>query len=276
MEYVPSILDLLDLEYIEKDLYRACAVFDESRRLYGGQVAAQALYAAGRTVPAERLPHSLHGYFLRRGSTQRPTVFRVDRDRDGHSFSARRVVAIQDDEVIFNMSASFVAPQVGLDRDAAAHGLPVPDSLPRWSLPRHASFELRAPDTGQQLPVRYWLRCTAELPGDPLLQAAVLAYTSDLSTGLVALEGEETEVEVGPSLDHAVWFHRQARMDDWTWHELQPHAVSGDRGWYTGSVLGADGSRIASIAQEQLFRARRAAGAALRSAPNHRSEHLVD
>ncbi len=252
MDYVPSILDLLDLEYIEENLYRACAVSDELHRLYGGQVAAQALYAAGRTVPAGRLPHSLHGYFLRQGSRLRPTVFRVDRDRDGHSFSARRVVAIQDGEVIFNMSASFAAPQAGADRDAAAPDLPLRDPLPRWNLPRHPSFEVRTADAGRRLPVRFWLRAAVELPADPLLHAAVLTYASDLSTGLVALEDDEAEA--GPSLDHAVWFHRPARMDGWTWHELKPHAVSGGRGWYTGAIYAADGSRVASIAQEQLFR----------------------
>ena len=252
MEYVPSILDLLDLEYIEENLYRACGVSGEPRRLYGGQVAAQALYAAGRTVPAERLPHSLHGYFLRQGSSVRPTVFQVERDRDGHSFSARRVVAIQEGEVILNMSASFAVPQAGADRDAAAPKLSPPDLLPRWSLPRHPSFELRTADTRRRLPVRFWLRSLVELPADPLLHAAVLAYASDLSTGLVALEDDETEA--GPSLDHAVWFHRPARMDEWTWHELEPHAVSGGRGWYTGAIFAADGSRVASFAQEQLFR----------------------
>jgi len=252
LEYVPSILDLLDLEYIEENLYRACGVSGEPRRLYGGQVAAQALYAAGRTVPAERLPHSLHGYFLRQGSSVRPTVFQVERDRDGHSFSARRVVAIQEGEVILNMSASFAVPQAGADRDAAAPELSVRDPLPRWSLPRHPSFEVRTADTGRRLPVRFWLRAAVELPADPLLHAAVLTYASDLSTGLVALEDDEAEA--GPSLDHAVWFHRPARMDDWTWHELEPHAVSGGRGWYTGAVYAADGSRVASIAQEQLFR----------------------
>ena len=252
MEYVPSILDLLDLEYIEENLYRASAVFDEPRRLYGGQVAAQALYAAGRTVPAERLPHSLHGYFLRPGSTVRPTVFQVERDRDGHSFSGRRVVAIQDGEVIFNMSASFAAPRAGADRDAAAPEFPARDPLPRWNLSRHPSFEVRTARTARRLPVRFWLRSLVELPADPLLHAAVLAYVSDLSTGLVELE--DGEAEAGPSLDHAVWFHRQARMDDWTWHELEPHAVSGGRGWYTGAIYAADGTRIASFAQEQLFR----------------------
>jgi acyl-CoA thioesterase-2 len=252
LEYVPSILDLLDLEYIEENLYRASGVSGEPRRLYGGQVAAQALYAAGRTVPAGRLPHSLHGYFLRQGSAVRPTVFQVERDRDGHSFSARRVVAIQEGEVIFNMSASFAAPRAGADRDAAAPELSPPDPLPRWSLPRHPSFELRTADTGRRLPVRFWLRSMVELPADPLLHAAVLAYTSDLSTGLVALE--DGAAEAGPSLDHAVWFHRPARMDEWTWHELEPHAVSGGRGWYTGAIYTAHGSRIASFAQEQLFR----------------------
>jgi acyl-CoA thioesterase II len=252
LEYVPSILDLLDLEYIEENLYRACAVSGEPRRLYGGQVAAQALCAAGRTVPAGRLPHSLHGYFLRQGSRLRPTVFRVDRDRDGQSFSARRVVAIQDGEVIFNMSASFAPLRTGTDRDAVAVELPSPDPLPRWNLPRHPSFEVRTTDTGKRLPVRFWLRSMVELPGDPLLHAAVLTYTSDLSTGLVTLEDDEAEA--GPSLDHAVWFHRPARMDNWTWHELEPHAVSGGRGWYTGAIFARDGSRIASFAQEQLFR----------------------
>ena len=115
----PPILDLLNLEYIEQNLYRSCVVFDGQRpRLYGGQVAAQALYAAGQTVPAGRLPHSLHGYFLRQGSTLRPTVFEVERDRDGYSFSARRVVAIQNGEVIFNMAASFAEPRSGADLDA--------------------------------------------------------------------------------------------------------------------------------------------------------------
>jgi acyl-CoA thioesterase-2 len=114
---------------------------------------------------------------------------------------------------------------------------------------------VRTADTGQRLPVRFWLRSLVELPADPLLYATVLAYASALSTGLVALEDDEAEA--GPSLDYAVWFHRPARMDSWTWHELEPHAVSGGRGWYTGAIYAADGLRIASFAQEQLFRALR-------------------
>jgi acyl-CoA thioesterase-2 len=249
LEDVPSILDLLDLEYVEENLYRSCTVFGGPYRLYGGQVAAQALYAAGRTVAAGRLPHSMHGYFLREGSTQRPTVFQVERDRDGRSFSARRVVAIQDGQVIFNVSASFAAPRSSADRDATGPELPAPDSLPGWRVPRHASFEFRTAETGTQLPGRFWVRCTARLPDDPLLHAAVLAYTSDLPTGLRALGGD---AQVGASLDHAVWFHRPARMDNWTWHELAPHAVTGGRGWYAGGVYAADGSRVATVAQEVL------------------------
>src|SRR5260370_10556863 len=112
-EVLPSILELLDLEYVEENLYRSCAVFNDAHRLFGGQVAAQALYAAGRTVPDGRLPHSLHGYFLRQGSTVRPTLFQVERDRDGQSFSARRVVAVQDGEGIFNRATSFAASRPG-------------------------------------------------------------------------------------------------------------------------------------------------------------------
>lgn len=253
MAQQPSIIDLLDLEYVEENLYRSCAVSDEPSRLFGGQVAAQALYAAGRTVDGGRLPHSLHGYFLRQGSTIRPTVFEVDRDRDGLSFSARRAVAIQEGNVIFNMSASFAAPRPGADRDAdGAPAIPAPDTLPGTVHPRFPSLEFRAPRSGHRMPNRFWIRCTDPLPDDPLLHAAVLAYTSDISTGLIPLEDDGSRS--GPSLDHAVWFHRPARMDDWTWHELTPHTVAGGRGWYTGAVYTPDGTRVASIAQEALFR----------------------
>lgn len=251
---MPSILDLLDLEYVEENLYRCCTVF-EWGRLYGGQVAAQALYAAGRTVPDGRLPHSLHGYFLRQGSTLRPTIFEVERDRDGQSFSARRVVAIQDGEVIFNLAASFATPRPGADLDAEpVPEIPAPDLLPPWTHPYHQSFEFRTAKEGYRMPSRFWMRCTAGLLDDPLLHAAVLTYTSDISSGLVSLEGEGAQA--GPSLDHAVWFHRPARMDEWTWQDLLPHTAAGGRGLYTGAVYSSAGSRIATVAQEALFRKR--------------------
>src|SRR6202142_2114818 len=140
----PSILDLLDLERVEQALYRSCVVVERPWPLYGGQVAAQALYAAGCTVPDGRLPHSLHGYFLRSGSAARPTVFQVFRDRDGRSFSARRVVAIQDGEVIFNISASFAEPRDGAERDVdPVPVVPAPGLLPADAHPYHVSVETR-------------------------------------------------------------------------------------------------------------------------------------
>src|SRR6202020_2926134 len=146
----PSILDLLDLERVEQDLYRSCVVVERPGALYGGQVAAQALYAAGCTVPDGRLPHSLHGYFLRSGSAARPTIFQVYRDRDGRSFSARRVVAIQDGEVIFNMSASFAEPTGGAEHEADPPPVvPAPDALPEDTHPSPVSHNFRPADVSQ-------------------------------------------------------------------------------------------------------------------------------
>jgi acyl-CoA thioesterase II len=248
----PSILELLDLERIEEDLFRSCTVFHDPRRLFGGQVAAQALYAAGRTVPGHRVPHSLHGYFLREGNALRPTVFRVERDRDGRSFSARRVVAIQDGEVIFNMAASFAALRPGADVDPEPRPeIPAPRRLDGWLDPRHPSFEFRSAGLDRP-PTRFWVRCTAGLPDDPLLHAAILTYATDMSSGLRALKAEGAWS--GASLDHAVWFHRRVRMDDWIWQDLVPHTLAGGRGLYTGAVYGADEQRVATIAQEALFR----------------------
>jgi acyl-CoA thioesterase II len=252
----PSILDLLDLEHVEQNLYRSCVVVDRPWALYGGQVAAQALYAAGCTVPDGRLPHSLHGYFLRSGSAARPTVFQVYSDRDGRSFSARRVVAIQDGEVIFNMSASFAEPRDGAEHDAdPAPVVPAADQLPVDSHPYHVSVETRPAGEGQsglRVPARFWCRCTVPLPADDLLHACVLTYMSDLSSGLITVESDDAEI--GASLDHSVWFHRRARLDDWVLIDLVPHTVAGGRGWYTGAFYAQDGVRLASIAQESLFR----------------------
>jgi acyl-CoA thioesterase-2 len=257
---LPSILELLDLEYIEENIYRSCVTFAEPHRLFGGQVAAQALYAAGKTVPGGRLPHSLHGYFLRSGDSQRSTLFRVDRDRDGGASSARRVVAIQNGEVIFNMAASFARPRVIdeplLDRDAAPAGpFPAIDALASRKYPRHPSFEFRHQPSPHRLPERFWIRCLEPLPPaqeDPLLHAAVLTYISDISTGLTRLE--PPGYAASSSIDHAVWFHREAEMGGWSWQEMRPETVAGGRGWYTGAIYSPGGTRVASIAQEALFR----------------------
>jgi acyl-CoA thioesterase-2 len=252
-----TVLDVLRLEEIDRNLYRSTLVFADPFPLYGGQVAAQALLAAGRTVSADRLPHSLHGYFLRSGDAAHPTIFHVDRDRDGRSFSARRVVAVQGGEVIFNMSASFQAPGKGPDLQVQeppdAEG---PGDSQTLEMPRLFSMEGRRPTQPygtSSWPTRFWARSTVPLPpADPLLQACVLTYLSDIGTGLAALPDDAAAP--GPSLDHAVWFHRPALLDDWVLIDMRPVTVSGGRGWYAGSVTTMDGSLASSFTQETLFR----------------------
>lgn len=260
MTDIPSVPDLLELKHVADDTYESRVLYDAPWGMFGGQAAAQSLIAAGLTVDAGRLPHSLHGYFVRRGDSAKPTRFRVDRDRDGRSFSARRVVALQDGEVIFSMSASFAVPASARRPFPDEEAEPLPDmppvdSLPPWTLVKHSSLEFRPADPAERLPGRFWLRCTDELPDDPLLHAAVLTYTSDISSALIPFESEG--ISTGPSLDHAVWFHRPAKMNDWHWQELTPRTVAGGRGWYTVAIYAPSGIRVASVAQEQLFAARR-------------------
>lgn len=253
----PTLLDVLDLERIEVDLFRASTVFDEKWALYGGQVAAQALLAAGSTVDADRVPHSLHGYFLRKGDSRVPTVYTVSRDRDGRSFSARRVVAVQHGAVIFNMSTSFQVPSPG----PVVQSLPMPDAEPPEGLPdaglrRLFSFDARRPSQPfadrTPWPTRFWARATVELPDDPLRQACALTYLSDISTGI--LPAEDGSGNPSSSLDHSVWFHAPVDMMRWTLSDYQPRFAGHGRGWYTGAVFGQDGALVASIAQEALFR----------------------
>jgi acyl-CoA thioesterase-2 len=254
-----NLLDVLELETLEVNLYRANLVLDEEHALFGGQVAAQALRAAGLTVDPERRAHSLHGYFLRAGDSRLPTVFQVFRDRDGRSFSARRVIAIQRGEVIFNMSASFHSPH---DSPAAqAEAMPAtqrPDELPPGQLHRLMSIEARIPvqpfsPRGPWL-TRFWARSAVKLPDDPLIHDCALTYLSDIGTGI--LPSEDGSARPGPSLDHALWFHGGVDMNDWVLSEYHPQVSGHGRGWYTGSVFTEDGALVASIAQEQLFRAR--------------------
>jgi acyl-CoA thioesterase-2 len=252
-----TVLDVLDLEEIDLDLYRSRLVFADRLPLYGGQVAAQALLAAGRTVPEDRLPHSLHGYFLRSGDAARPTVFRVERDRDGRSFSARRVVALQGGEVVFSMSTSFAVAGEGPDlRADPAPEVEPPDRLRGYDVPRLFSMEGRKPaqpfEVPSYWPTRFWARSRVPLPDSLLTHACVLTYLSDIGTGLAAFP--QDEASSGPSLDHAVWFHRPVRLDDWVLMDLIPRTVSQGRGWYTGSVMTADGTLAASFTQEALFR----------------------
>jgi acyl-CoA thioesterase II len=249
--------ELLTLERIEDDLFRSVVVSQEPAGLFGGQVAGQALRAAAATVPEGRHPHSLHGYFLSRGDASRRVLLTVNRDRDGGSYSNRRVIAVQNGKVIFNMAASFHVAEEGSDYQA--HAMPdvaQPDDLPddeRWHRMHGVEIRLpQQPQPDQHWPSRMWIRSRHEL-ADDTLRACALAYVSDMFTGLAATPGITIS---GPltSIDHSVWFFRKAAVDDWVLMDLQPESTSGGRGMYTGRIFSRDGVLAAGIAQETLFR----------------------
>jgi acyl-CoA thioesterase-2 len=256
------LAELLDLEHLDRDLFRGQNEPGARQRLslYGGQVAAQALRAAGATVEPDRLPHSLHGYFLRRGRVDRPVIFHVDRDRDGGSFSARHVRAVQDGEVIFSMIASFHAREGAATFDGVkSRGAPDPATL----APRPSGILVEAREVtptrigGGQ--IRHsdllWVRAASALPDDPLVHACALAYVSDLGSGFGQVEVPGLPAG-GPSIDHSLWFQEPIRADEWMLLELWPIKAAGSRGVYSGSLRSADGRLGAVLTQEMLLRDR--------------------
>jgi acyl-CoA thioesterase-2 len=249
------LTDVLELDRIDRGLFRSVHLFEVDRALYGGQVMAQALLACGATVDPDRPPHSLHGYFLRRGNGARPVLFRVDNDRDGRSYSARRVVAVQDGEVIFSMSASFRTVAEGEEHTAVEEVPHTPPHRCRAVTPDpELLLQIRVQDWASPerfFPAKFWARPNGALPqDDPLVHAAAIAYLSDFSTGLRRTVGNET---LGPSLDHALWFHRTPRWDDWLFVDHRPGVSAGRRGWYSGTLID-DGEVVASLAQEMAYR----------------------
>jgi acyl-CoA thioesterase-2 len=247
---------LLTLERLDRDLFRARnADLGEHPMLYGGQVAAQALLAAAATVDGSRVPHSFHGYFLRTGRPDLPVILQVDRDRDGRSFSARHVVAVQDGEVIFSMVASFHAERPGPTfDDAPLREVPPPEAITpgAWS---------SLLDVRQVTPTDFerhlftdcvWVRSAMPLGDDPLLHHAGLAYVSDLGSGF----GQQEPTLLGrggPSIDHSMWFHEPIRADDWVLVDLRPVKARAARGVYTGSLRDEAGRLGATLHQETLL-----------------------
>jgi acyl-CoA thioesterase-2 len=251
-----SLLDVLELEQLDRDVFRAAFVRETGFLLYGGQVAAQALLAAGRTVPEGCAPHSLHGYFLRRGDSTQPVVLYVDRDRDGRTSFGRRVVAQQDGAVIFSMSASFSLPSEGPEGQLETMPeVTAPEVSDPYSMPPLLAFEGRMPDLpgrtdGQQLwPPRYWARSTVAIPIDPLLQACAVTYLSDMSSGMGNHSGDH--LWPGASLDHALWFHEPVDLSSWVLTDLVLASADRGRAFYTGTMW-QDGRLVASLAQENL------------------------
>lgn len=283
---VVKLLQTLDLERIEENLFRGVSPDQSWQRVFGGQVIAQALVAAQRTVDAARQVHSLHAYFMRPGDPKVPIVYEVDRIRDGASFTTRRVVAIQHGAAIFSLSASFQVSEEGLTHQMAMPDVPGPDALPHgeelrallleqasepvqryWRRPRPIEFRPVSFDhylTSDKLePVqRIWVRAISDIGPDAALNAAVLAYLSDmtlLDTSLFAhgLSVFDAGIQAA-SLDHSMWFHRPARVSEWMLYAQDSPASSGGRGLTRGSLFSLDGALIASVAQEGLIRPRRA------------------
>jgi acyl-CoA thioesterase-2 len=281
LEAVDQLLEVLDLEQLAETTFRGMSPPVGPQRVYGGQVAGQALVAAGRTVDPARHVHSLHGYFVRPGDPVEPIEYRVEKIRDGRSFSVRRSVALQHDRPIFFMSASFHRAEEGLDHHAPPpQGVPSPDTVPTmadrlarypdrlgvWSLiPRPIDVRYVgepgwvAPGDRPADPYqRVWMRLDGKLPDDPLLHACALTYASDLTLldSVLSVHGEVWGPGgvVGASLDHALWFHRPFRADEWFLYDCWSPSASGARGLATGRIFTRDGRHIATAVQEGLLR----------------------
>ena len=278
-ERLPDLLKILDLERVEDNLFRGDSRDVGAPQVFGGQVLGQALVAASRTVEGRQV-HSLHAYFLRRGDLEVPIVFEVDRSRDGGSFTSRRVVAIQHGQPILTMSASFQASEPGLDHQAPMPDAPPPESLSDLAvleaevierMPHKVSgyfrnqrpFEFRAvnPDdylTREKRPARklVWFRVTGRLPDDQALHRCLLTYVSDyhlLATATMPHGVNFLEMQVA-SIDHAIWFHRDLRVDEWMLYVIESPSASGARGFSRGAIYARDGGLVASVAQEGLIR----------------------
>lgn len=279
-----DLLQLLELEQLEVNLFRGESRDIGAPQVFGGQVLGQALSAAAATVDG-RVVHSLHAYFLRRGDCNAPIIYEVDRSLDGHSFSNRRIVAIQHGEQIFNMTASFQVVESGFDHQVAMPQVPAPESLPDTDrpppeLPAHVPervrrffeqprpFEFRSVQPIDLLRPRHeaparqiWFRAVAQLPADEMLHRRLLAYVSDfflLDTAMLP-HGTQflTASIVMATIDHAVWFHRPLRVDDWLLYAMESPSASGARGFTRASVFARDGRLVASAAQEGLVRTRK-------------------
>lgn len=273
-----GLVKLLDLEQLEVNLFRGVSPPQSPTRVFGGQVAGQALVAAGRTVPTDRHVHSLHAYFIRPGDPRVPIIYQAERVRDGRSFTTRRVLGIQHGEAIFALSASFQLPQDGLEHtEPGPQDVPPPESLPdlgqrivaggeggwfaRTPRPldiRHVTEPVYSSARGgpSDEPVRVWMRADGTLPDDPLLHVCLLTYASDLTLlGSVLARHDVGSGRVQmASLDHAMWFHRPFRADEWLLYTCYSPSASGSRGLATGRFTTRDGTLVATTVQEGLVR----------------------
>ena len=283
-ELVDRLVRLLDVEQIDTDLYRGARQRDGRGRVFGGQVIAQALSAAVRSVEPGRVAHSLHAYFMRPGDEQLPIIYRVERDFEGRTFATRRVIALQRGQPILNMAASFQRPEPGLAHQSPMPDAPAPETLEseavlfsrarehvpervRSLLDRRQPIEVRPVDPRSPIhpsprPPEYmfWFKASAPLGDDPDLHRSVLAYASDI--GLLGASmlphgvSWASDAMQTASLDHALWFHEDFRVDDWLLYATDSPWAGHARGFNRGQVFSRDGRLVASVAQEGLIRMR--------------------
>ena len=286
---VSDLLALLDLERLEVDLYRGRQPDTGLQRVFGGQVAAQALRAACNTVEPQLSVHSMHSYFLRPGDTSVPIVYDVERIRDGRSFSTRRTVARQHGRAIYYLTASFQIAEAGFDHQDTMPEVADPDDCPTlaervrevsghgedvsWAR-EWAALEVRyAGDSrpggslvtpGQPARAQIWIRASGAVPPDPVVNTCVLAYASDLTLLGVSLVSHGVLLSSrrlqAASLDHSMWFHRSFRADEWMLYDQHSPSASGARGLAMGRVFTQSGALVATVAQEGLIRLRAEAG----------------
>ncbi len=277
-----DLLNVLQLERLEINLFRGVSRdLLGTPRVFGGQVLGQALFAASATVDVNRAVHSLHSYFLLPGDVNAPIIYEVDRSRDGGSFSSRRVVAIQHGQQIFHMSASFQTEQDGLDHQLPMPVVPAPETLPdmvellskttdgvpgvNWRTRMSLPMEFRAVDSAALVadkpggPIsQCWFRTIDTLPDSPMLHRSVLAYASDFHLLYVTVKPHDItfpndNVRMA-TIDHAMWFHRPLRVDDWLLYCVDSPSASGSRGLALGSIFNRSGQLVASVAQEGMVR----------------------
>jgi acyl-CoA thioesterase II len=284
-EALDQVLELLDLEQIEVDIFRGRSPEGERRqRVFGGQVAGQALVAAGRTVPEDRPVHSLHAYFIRPGDPTTPLIYLVERVRDGRSFTTRRVTTIQHGKTIFTLSASFHRDEPGVEHAEPMPDVPPPDAIAGTAERMEKLFgpSVREWYGGNPIDIRHigplsfeaardpslrttrnmvWLRADGDLPDDPLLHVCLMTYASDMTLldsvliahGLSWADGRTS----GASLDHAMWFHGPFRADRWLLYAQDSPVARGSRGLARGEVFTSDGDLVVSVVQEGLVRTSR-------------------
>ncbi|MGY2875132.1 acyl-CoA thioesterase II [Marmoricola sp. URHA0025 HA25] len=282
---VDELVELLDLEEIEDNLFRGKQPDTVMQRVFGGQVAAHALVAASRTVPTQYVVHSLHSYFLRPGDTAVPIVYDVEDVREGRSFATRRVLARQHGRPIFAMTLNFQVPEEGLEHQDTMPEVPQPEDCPtlneilggregsdeseRWAR-EWAALDVRyagnsrpggeLDPSGQPARARLWIRADGDLPSDPLQHTAAFTYASDMTLLGASLVPHGMYIASpriqAASLDHSIWFHRPFRADQWWLYDQHSPSASGGRGLIFASVFTQDGRLVASVAQEGLIRVR--------------------